>query len=198
MSDLPMRIESALSKRSRLCLAPEHRVPAAVLIPLFHDAGEWQVLFTLRTRHVRHHKGQVSFPGGARHPGDADLRETALRETLEETGLCPESVRVLGALDDLPTISNYLVTPFVGVLASPLRLVPSPGETDEIFWVPLARLLDPALWRAEERHLDGRVYYPVWYFSGAPHVIWGVTGDITTHFLQVAFGWAHPALAPPQ
>ena len=189
-------LAEVLATRERLCLYRPDLTPAAVMLLLLKREDDWHLLFTLRTRHVTHHKGQVSFPGGARHGDDRDAAATALRETHEEIGLPPEAVQLVGALDDLATISNYLVTPFVGTLQAPPELAPSPAETHEVFWVPLSRLLDPEHWEITERRLGDRLHYPVWHFVGAEHRIWGITGHITAHFLEVTFGWRHPQFDP--
>src|SRR5262245_56549999 len=90
--------------------------PAAVLVPFLEKEGETYLLFTRRTESVRDHKGQISFPGGARDPGDPSLRETALRETEEEIGVPRHAVEVLGELDDYVTVTNYMITPYVGII----------------------------------------------------------------------------------
>src|SRR2546425_13341591 len=93
--------------------------PAAVLILVQDKDGEPHVLFTERTHQVEHHKGQICFPGGACDETDDSLEATALRETFEEIGVRPEHVRIIGQLDDMVTISNFRVTPYVGLLSSP-------------------------------------------------------------------------------
>lgn len=187
-------IRAALGRRERRCVHREGLVEAAVLIPMFELAGQVQVLFTLRTHTVRHHKGQVSFPGGARNVEDCDLAETALRETWEEVGIAPEQVEILGALDDMRTISDFRVTPYVGRIPWPCALQPNPAEIAEVFHVSLETLLDPARCRIEERVNAGRRFYPVYHFEGGKHDVWGVTGYILSHFLEVAFQWEHPEL----
>jgi len=109
-------VRRILAERQRATVDDEALIRAAVLVPLVRKDGEWHVLVTKRTQKVEHHKGQISFPGGAWEPGDADLKDTALRETYEEIGLSPESVQLLGVLDDCPTITGFAVTPFVGVI----------------------------------------------------------------------------------
>src|SRR5581483_4386924 len=91
------------------------------------------------------HKGQISFPGGGRHGADEDLATTALRETWEEVGVHPDHVEIIGALDELMTISDFRVAPYVGVLKqTPYEFVPSPIEVAEVLEPPLRHLLDPA------------------------------------------------------
>ncbi len=141
---------------------------AAVLAPLFWRGGEPWAYLTMRPMTLRKHPGQISFPGGARDPGDATPLHTALRETKEELGLPPESVSVLGMLGAMPTITAYWVTPFVGVVPAEAPLSPSEIEIAEVLEAPLWRL------RKETRHIyqaDRDVY--VW--GDARHVVWGAT-----------------------
>jgi 8-oxo-dGTP pyrophosphatase MutT (NUDIX family) len=104
---------------------------AAVLAPLFERDGELHAVFTRRRGDLRIHAGQVSFPGGRREPGDADLVATALREAHEEIGLDPAAVTVLGALHPTPTVvSDIAIYPVVGLIAaraSPLELAAARG-----------------------------------------------------------------------
>jgi 8-oxo-dGTP pyrophosphatase MutT (NUDIX family) len=193
MAETVASVRSILQHRQRRKAERADKKPAAVLLPLLEVDGEPHLLFTLRTDKVRSHKGQVSFPGGGHHAEDVDLTATALRETHEEIGIEPRHVEVLGALDDLVTFSGYVITPFVGVVQWPLELITSEFEIADVFWVPLRRLLDPSLCRLEEFNTNGRRYYPIYYFEGGRHLIWGVTGQILSHFLQVAFDWCHPS-----
>ena len=109
---------------------------AAVLIPVVDDAHGPSLLLTRRTSHLRHHPGQMSFPGGAVDPGDASPRAAALRETHEEIGLAPDRVRVVGRLGDLRT-DTFRITPFVGLVERPLELVPNPHEVASVHEIPL-------------------------------------------------------------
>jgi 8-oxo-dGTP pyrophosphatase MutT (NUDIX family) len=127
--------------------------PAAVLVPLLPtDAGP-SVVLTVRTHRVEHHKGEISFPGGARDPGDITFLATALREAQEEVGLRPEDVEVLGQLDDIQTTSGFLVQAFVGLIPPDYAFRPRAWEVAEVLIVPVAHLLDPA-----HTTLDQRLY----------------------------------------
>ena len=98
-----------------------------MLLPLFKNATDYHLVFTKRTETVRHHKGQVSFPGGSFEPADGDLLTTALRESYEEVGIEPEHVSILGRLDDLATFStSFTISPFVGLIPYSLPLPSKP------------------------------------------------------------------------
>lgn len=162
-------------------------IPAAVLVLLEPLESGPHVIFTRRTDRVAHHKGQISFPGGTMDPGDPDLRWTALRETHEEIGVRPEDVEILGRLDDMLTITNFRVTPFVGLLTGPVPYPfrPAEDEVAEILEVPLAHLLDPGCLEPEERVLpDGRSVSMHAYRFG-DHLIWGATARMLRCFLDL-------------
>ncbi len=160
--------------------------PAAVLVPLYVEDGEWHVLLTQRTDLVEHHKGQVAFPGGRVDADDADRVQTALREAEEEIGLKPEDVTVLGQLDELFTVTQYRITPVVGVLPWPYRFVLSTVELSEAFGVPLRWLADPANLETQYREpIVPGPRIPVYYFYYEGRVIWGATARMLLNLLEV-------------
>lgn len=122
------------------------RQPAAasVLVPLVRRPEGLQVMLTRRTDHLRDHAGQISFPGGRAEPEDADAVATALREAREEVGLAAEHVEVLGTLPHYTTVTRFVVTPVVGLIAPDHRLQLDAFEVAEVFEVPLAFLMTPA------------------------------------------------------
>lgn len=161
---------------------PERR-QAAVLILLYTRGGEPWVLLTRRTDLVATHKGQISFPGGARDPEDADLWETAVRETVEELGVDPATIQKLGRLDDYPTFSSgFVVTPFVATMQPPEAWHPNRDEIAEIIEVSLARLVEVA--RTESWERDG-IRFPMHIFEVGDHYVWGVTAFILHRFFDV-------------
>jgi 8-oxo-dGTP pyrophosphatase MutT (NUDIX family) len=180
-------LREILAQRTPLILPPDpSRRQAAVLLPLFHQAGDYHVVFTKRTETLTHHKGQVSFPGGSFEPSDGDLLRTALRESQEEIGIRPEDVTVLGRLDDLPTFSTtFLITPFVGVIPYPYPFRANPAEVAVIFDIPLSVLSHSAVFRSYTRaRQDGATIVDDEFHVGG-HVIWGATARIIAHFLHV-------------
>jgi 8-oxo-dGTP pyrophosphatase MutT (NUDIX family) len=158
---------------------------AAVLVPLLVREGVPLILFTRRPTTLRHHAGQYSFPGGSRDAEDPTPLHTALRETREELGLDVSGVRVLGALDEVPTLTEFRIQPFVGVLPADARYQPNPDEVDLVLEVPLAHFLDPAIRRTEKHSLRG-VEYEVDFYSYDSHLIWGATGRILRNLLRHA------------
>ena len=116
---------------------------AAVLVPIIDHAYGTTLLLTQRTWHLRHHSGQVAFPGGRLEPTDVSPVDAALREAHEEIGLEPSRVEIIGPLPEYLTATGFLVTPIVGLLPSGLALRPDPSEVADIFEVPLAFLMNP-------------------------------------------------------
>lgn len=162
--------------------------PAAVLVLLYEHKDEIHVVFQKRTESVRDHKGQISFPGGAADPEDLDLLDTALRETHEEIGVPPHEIDVLGRLDDMITVSNFRVTPYVGWLARyPYEWRFSDEEVAYLLEVPLRRLLDPATLIPDRRFINGRDYVFQSYQWG-DDLIWGATARMLTNFLDICLG----------
>ncbi len=151
--------------------------PAAVLIGLLERRGQTQVILTKRASHLKHHPGQIAFPGGKQENGDAGPEATALREAQEEIGLAPGNVRVLGRLPQHETVTGFSMVPILGQIRDDFAFKPDPAEVEEVFAVPLAHLLDRARYAVEKRLWRGqwRRYYAVPY---GPYYIWGATARI--------------------
>jgi 8-oxo-dGTP pyrophosphatase MutT (NUDIX family) len=161
--------------------------PAAVLIPLLRNDAHWELLFIRRTEvEGGPHSGQVAFPGGRTDAGDASIQETALRETQEEVGLEPNRVQILGALEENVTISNYRLTPVVGVIPWPFEIRPDPSEVERVFTIPVDWLTDPKHHEIKQRSGRGGKLHPVIYFELYDgELLWGVTAHIVLTFLEV-------------
>jgi 8-oxo-dGTP pyrophosphatase MutT (NUDIX family) len=179
-------LAGALAARERTVLARPEKVAAAVLVPLLAVEDDPQLVYTRRASWLAHHQGQVAFPGGRYDAGtDTDLAATALREAHEEIGLDPSHVRLLGALDDIETMATqFVITPYVGLVPYPYDWVACPHEVDAIFSVPLRVLQAPDVERQELWDFDGR-RVPIDLFPVAGHVIWGATHRITRNLLAV-------------
>lgn len=158
---------------------------AAVLVPLIQNGRGWEILFTRRSNSVLHHKGQVSFPGGMAEPHDAGPIATALREANEEINIELDSVRIIGCLPDVISISNYGITPVVGVLETASKLFIRTDEVDKIFTVPVAFLSDSKNFYTEIRQLpSGEQAEVVYYKEYQGEQVWGITAGITRELIN--------------
>lgn len=162
---------------------PKNRVlkPAAVLVPLTHGPSGPQVILTKRSSRLKHHPGQIAFPGGKIDETDASPVEAALREAEEEIGLPRKSVEIIGTWGAHETVTGFLVTPVFARVRDGFVPVPEAGEVDEVFSVPLSHVTDPARFSIEGRMWRGvrRRYYIVPY---GPYYIWGATARILRAF----------------
>jgi 8-oxo-dGTP pyrophosphatase MutT (NUDIX family) len=180
------QLRRALASYQPGTIEPESGVwPAAVLFLLYEHEGAIHTVFQKRTYKVDAHKGQISLPGGGRDPEDPDLITTALRETHEEIGVDPAHIEVLGAIDQIKTISNFIVTPYVGWLDRyPYEWVFSVHEVDYLLEVPVDHLRDPANFVPDRRRVNGReVVIPSYRWKH--DLIWGATGRMVSNFLDI-------------
>jgi 8-oxo-dGTP pyrophosphatase MutT (NUDIX family) len=151
--------------------------PAGVLVAVDLTTPAPTVILTKRSPQLKHHPGQIAFPGGKQEPTDADPTAAALREANEEVGLLPSAVRILGNLPPHETVTNFRVTPVLGLIHTPTHLTPEAGEVEEAFRVPFDFVTNPRNFRVEGRRWQGRrrYYYAV---PWGPYYIWGATGRI--------------------
>ena len=175
-------VQKALATRVRNEVADASLTPAAVMLLLYPKDGEFCILLNKRSEDVEYHKGEISFPGGAKDPEDRDFLDTALRETEEEMGIKRSDVSVLGQLDDMTTRSGFRIQVYAGTIDYPYEFKPSEIEIAEVLEVPLSVLLDPASVRVETRIEEGREVSAYSYtYNG--HLIYGATARILQQFL---------------
>jgi 8-oxo-dGTP pyrophosphatase MutT (NUDIX family) len=151
--------------------------PAGVLVPIQIRNGDPWLYLTKRSSALKHHPGQIAFPGGKQDPEDASIVDTALREAREEIGLESKLVEIIGTAPSHETVTSFEMTPVIGIIKGRFTPIPEPGEVEEVFDVPLAHVLKPEnfsiqyrRWRGSRRH-----YYTVPY---GPYYIWGATARI--------------------
>ncbi|MCJ7546546.1 MAG: CoA pyrophosphatase [Deltaproteobacteria bacterium] len=159
-------------------------VKAGVLLPLFCKDGSYHILFTRRTDKVKRHKGEISFPGGIYDISDGDLSATALREADEEVGIKPQDVELLGALDEVMTMTDFIVSPFVGLIPFPYPFVLSEEEIAEIIILPLAGFLKEGVLTEQDWTYQEKTATVYTYHCGR-HLIWGATAKILRQFLDL-------------
>jgi len=166
---------------------PASLAGAAVLVPIVERAAGLTVLLTLRASHLKHHAGQISFPGGRIEPHDAGPWEAALREAEEEIGLSREFVTHAGYLSDQMVISGFRVTPAVGFVRPGFELRLDPTEVEDVFEVPLEFVLDPANRVPRDRHFQGAtiVTYDIPYRN---RQIWGATASMLVSLARMLQG----------
>lgn len=179
-------LRSTLAARERRVFGVGPWKKSAVLVPLFERDIDTHVLLLRRAENMRSHSGQVAFPGGKHDPDDDSLLTTALREAEEEVGLRKDAVDVLGALDDLVTITGFAITPYVGWIPHDAELLPNPSEVARVFSAPLRAFAVPPA--DVHHHVVAHLGYRI---DG--EMVWGATAAIArglAALLEDAFGGA--------
>jgi 8-oxo-dGTP pyrophosphatase MutT (NUDIX family) len=182
--DFVNQIREILFSRKRKVIEHPPFSHAAVLIPLFQKDKDCHLLFTKRSDQVKYHKGEISFPGGVVDEEDSELEKTALREAFEEIGLEEKDVQVIGVLDDIVTITQFIVTPFIGLFPYPYSFKLSPIEIAELIEVPISALLDENCF-SEKEIIRGTGKEVVLAYQYENHIIWGATARILKQFLDL-------------
>lgn len=190
MPNLPICLEELhliLQSDTRLNIdLPEGFQRAAVLIPFVYREKAWTLIFTRRTENVRHHKKEISFPGGRYEDDqDKDIIATALREIDEELGI--QKVKIIGLLDDLLTISKFVVTPVVGYIEDITEVDDGnihTSEIDYVFETPISDLTLPEQFYIREKNYRDNLTFQVPFFDYQGEIIWGATGRILVNLLM--------------
>ncbi len=186
LAELEDLIQDKFREREPLTLDPPNFRHSAVLIPIFSEEDTIKLILTKRTESLKHHRGEISFPGGRREKIDKDLIETALRETEEEIGVKTTQVKVIGRLDDLFTITRYIITPFIGIIHGRVKLKSNDAEVAEILKVPLKLFLTKDKFAEKSWERNG-VKYPLYYYYWEDYEIWGATAYIINQFIELSF-----------
>jgi len=159
-------------------------VRAAVLCPLFIHEGEAHLLLIKRSQQLKHHKGEVSFPGGVREVCDNTLLDTCLRETEEEVGVQTEDITIIGRLDEVDTTTGFLVSPFLGLIPHPYPFQINHQEVDHLITVPITRFNDASC-QYDFYYFNGRQLTSLIAYHIDNQVIWGATARIIEQLLTM-------------
>ncbi len=178
-------------RRYKPSVVTDEQRESAVLVPIIErDAGP-HLLFTKRSEDLDNHPGQMSFPGGKREPVDETLQETAARESWEEVGLSPEDINFVGQLDDIRTVSQFSVRPYVGTVPD-IPYTPRNSEVAEVAIISVAELTDLDNYHSERRDHPYYGDIRLHYFYVDDYTVWGATARILVQFLELTTEWAPP------
>lgn len=191
INDLPgiesqLKLVPKLAGRSFRNFAPTDNAKlSAVLILLKSGNDDFEILFTLRSSKLKSHSGQISFPGG-RVENEETPVQAALRETMEEVGIQPDMITIIGGLSDLfVPPSNNLIKPFIGILNSEPMIKLSENEVDEAFWVPIKKLCNPETIKHADQLLDGKLVSIPYFDVHHGTKLWGATSMILSEFIDI-------------
>ena len=186
MSETPsswiLQVRRRLESPPPARLGPNEARQAAVLVPLYVDAGQLWTVLTRRTEDLPHHRGQIAFPGGGREIGE-EAWDTALRESQEEIGLEPKKVLRLGELDEAETPSGFRIIPCVGAVPYPLETTANDAEIAEIFSVPLLAFSDVRMAEDREVTINGQTRMLRVYHVAGGRQVWGLTARLIQNLL---------------
>lgn len=183
-SHLQLSIYGKLAHRQRRMIQRDVLTRSAVLVPIVNAPSGLELLFTKRTETVEHHKGQISFPGGAADENDVSPAETALRESFEEIGIDRAAIAILGMLDDLQTPSGFIITPVVGFIEHLPPLHINSDEVAEVISIPIEVFSDDTKRHSKIIERDGMkaevFFYEVW-----KEPVWGATAFFVKQLMDV-------------
>lgn len=186
LQELEKLVQNKMKNRKSLILNHPNFVHSAVLMPIFSENQELKFILTKRTESLKRHRGEISFPGGRKDKRDKSLEETALRETDEEIGVAREKIKIIGRLDDLFTITRYIITPFIGVITEKVKCIPNGTEVAELLYIPFEVFLHKEKF-AERNIPQNGTNFPVYYYYWNNYEIWGASAHIINQFMEIIF-----------
>ena len=186
---------------SRISLKDDFFTRSAVLFSIIpYEDKPYDLILIHRSNLGTRHRGEMSFPGGKFEVDkDKTLRDTALRETEEEIGVSTDSIKIIGCLDDFPTMTKYIITPFVAVIDKNQQLIREEREVQRILKIPIDFFTSKTEFREQAVDLDGNKF-PVFYFnyfdkdSGQKYTVWGATAYMIMTFIETIYGFTLSSL----
>jgi len=190
MEEFETLIKSKLENRKVVRIEQPGFRPSAVLMPFFYEDDQLKVLFTVRHKDLKHHKGEISFPGGKKDDEDKDLIETALRETKEEVGIDRSQITIVGQMDDLFTLTKYIITPYVGIITGNFKIITSDQEVFRVIKVPLSIFGKNGYFQEEEwKMTQNGASHPIFYYYWRKNIIWGATAYMMNQFMEIIYDY---------
>ena len=156
---------------------------AGVVIPLYEKEHEPFIVLTKRSNEVRIHKGEVSFPGGMCEDNDGNTMNTALRECCEEIGVKKNDIEIIGRLDDMYTLTGFVITPYVGIIPYPYKFKTNPKEVAYLIELPFEHLMSINPDMQEAEHMGNVQIVPSFHYNGDR--IWGATCRLLLQFRNI-------------
>lgn len=180
---------------NRISIKDDFFKSSAVLFTIIpHSEEPYELVVIHRSNFGLRHRGEMSFPGGKFEPAyDKSLEDTVLREAEEEIGVPRENIKILGCLHDFPTMSQYIITPFIGVINKDQSMVKDDREVQAIVKVPIDFFLSKEKFREQIHEISGKKF-PVYYFdyeeklTGKTYTIWGATAYMISRFFELVYG----------
>ena len=156
---------------------------AAVIAFIYYKKKDLCVLLNKRSQLVEHHKGEISFPGGVMDYTDKSILDTALREAEEEMGIQPAHVDIVSQLSNVITRTNFIITPFVGIISEAYPFKINKEEIDQILEIPLTDLIKQL--EQQISSINSGIPGNSFHYSYENHIIWGATANILSELLLV-------------
>ena len=180
----------------RISIKDNFFTSSAVLFSIIpYKEKPYELILIHRSDKGKRHKGEMSFPGGKFDPKlDTSLRDTALRETEEEIGVPREKIKIMGCLDDFPTMTRYIITPFVGIIDKDQKLVKDDREVQEIVKIPIDFFTNKINFKEQAVDIEGNKF-PIFYFNytkkknGKTFTVWGATAYMISNFLERVYNY---------
>ncbi|MFX1389246.1 MAG: NUDIX hydrolase [Promethearchaeota archaeon] len=175
----------------RISIKDDYFTNAAVLFSIMpYDKKPYDLILIHRSDKGTRHKGEISFPGGKFDPQlDTSLKDTALRETQEEIGISQQNVKIIGCLDDFPTMTRFIITPFIGIIHKDQKLIKDDREVQEILKIPIDFFINKTNFREQAVDINGKKF-PIFYFNyidtikNKTHTVWGATAFLISTFIE--------------
>jgi len=186
---------------SRISLKDDFFTRSAVLFSIIpYENKPYDLILIHRSNLGTRHRGEMSFPGGKfEEDKDKTLKDTALRETGEEIGVSREDIKIIGCLDDFPTMTKYIITPFVAVIDKNQQLIREEREVQRILKIPIDFFTSKTQFREQSIDVDGNKF-PVFYFNyfdkdnGQKYTVWGATAYMIVTFIETIYGFTLSSL----